>query len=463
MTEKTVDTPNAVQAATAARAALPRALVGGTATMRAAGETYLPKEEGESDAAYKTRKNRTFLFNAFGKTVGDMTGKVFTKPIALGDDVPTPLVEYAENIDMAGRHLNVFARDVFFDALQPGIGYILVDMPRRPKGLPNTRAADAEAGIRPYAVYISAERLIGWKSETRKGAEVLTQVRIRETATEPDGDFDEKEIEQIRVLEPGKWQTWRKSANGKWGIHEEGTMSLSEIPLVPVYLNRTGFMTGAPPLEKLAELNVEHWQTRSDLRNIVHVACVPILFAAGFDEQTQIVVGVGSAMRSSDVNAKLEFVEHSGKAIGAARDDLKDLEFRMQAMGLQLLVPDPGQSATGEIRDDAKENSPLAMMALALGDALENMLVLMAKFSSNGDNGGSVTVNTDYGVMAGAQDIAQILNAYNAGLISRETAWTELERRGFLSDSFDAEVEAGRIDVEPPALDAPAIDLNAGA
>jgi hypothetical protein len=38
-----------------------------------------------------------------------MTGRVFAKPIVLGEDVPPELVADAENIDLADRHLNIFA------------------------------------------------------------------------------------------------------------------------------------------------------------------------------------------------------------------------------------------------------------------------------------------------------------------------------------------------------------------
>jgi hypothetical protein len=50
-------------------------------------------------------------------------------------------------------------------------------------------------------------------------------------------------------------------------------------------------------------------------------------------------------------------------------------------MGLQLLVDKPGgKTATGEIRDDARENSQLASMAAALEDALEHAFGFMAEF-----------------------------------------------------------------------------------
>jgi len=461
--KKTVATPSDGQAAIAALAALPRTLMGGTAAMRLAGKMYLPKAEAETEKAYEARKARTTLFNAFSKTVSDMTGKVFDKPIVLGDDVPPDLVKDAENIDLEGRHLTVFARDVFFDALQPGISYILVDMPPAPvreDGRPETLAEEKARGARPYMVNIPVERLLGWKSNKINGAEVLTQVRILESVTEEDGDFHEKVVEQVRVLTPGAWQTWRKSTDptkkDEWVPYENGTNSLKKITLVPVYTQRTRFMGARPPLEKLAELNVTHWQSSSDQRNILHIARVPILFGAGFGETDTLNIGSSEMVRSSDPNAKLGYVEHSGKAISSGRDDLKDLEFQMQAMGLHLLIPEPGgQSATGEMRDDSKENAPLAMMARSLGDALEEALGYMAEYRGLGEPGGSVVVNTDFGIAAGAMtDIPNIIAAKNASLISHETALVEMKRRAFLSDDLDIEAEIGRVEAEAPELDA---------
>ena len=445
----------------AAGATIIRDLVAGTAAMRKADKLYLPKSEAESNESYAARKARSVLFNATGKTIEDMTGKVFAKPVTLEKDVPQVLRDYAENIDFAGRHLNVFAKDVFFDSLQAGVGYIYVDMPpkvERPDGKPATMADEAAAGIRPYLTFVPLEQLIGWKSAIVAGVETLTQVRIKECVTEDDGEFGEKEIEQIRVVEPGRWSTYRKDTNGKdWVVYETGTIQttkgapLSGIPIVPVYVNRSGFMQGKPPFAKLAELNVAHWQSSSDQRNILHVARVPILYGAGFQKDETIEIGASKMVQSSSSEAKLIYVEHSGAAINAGRDDLKDLEFQMQAMGLQLLIPTPGgKTATGEIRDDAKINSPLAMMARGLQDALEQAFVFMAEFAgetfARNPDGGSIVVNTDFGVQSGnAADAQMLLDAVNAGQLDKETFWHEWQRRGILSDSFDPEVAAARI------------------
>jgi hypothetical protein len=442
----------------------------GTRAMRAAGETYLPKEPGESDAAYKTRRDRSTLFNGFRKTVRDMRGKVFAKPITLGDDVPAQLVEYAENIDLAGRNLDSFAFDVLGDGLQTGISYVLVDAP--PKSGGETKADEQRTGWRPYLVHIKAENLIGWKSATIEGVETLTQVRIRECATEDDpaNPWAEKVVEQIRVLEPGRYQIWRR-VEGKeevWALFEEGTTGLDKITLCPVYINRTGFMTGEPPLEDLADINVAHWQSQSDQRNILHVARVPILFGSGIQQGEgipQFTVSAGSLTLASDPNAKLGFVEHSGAAIGSGREDLKDLEFQLQTMGLELLIPKPGgQTATGEAIDQAAMHAPLALMALALKDALEQAFGYMAEYAGLGtDAGGSLTVNTDFGVsMRDAADLTALLGAVNAGHITKETFLRELKRRGVLSDELVPEEEVERLGDEAPELMGEALPLGSG-
>lgn len=462
---------------------LPRALMQGTRGMRAAGARavgnaqyteWLPREPAETPAAYTARLFRSVLFNGFRKTVKDMTGKVFQREVTLEEDVPDELVACAENIDLAGRHLNVFARDVFHDALVTGINYIFVDMPpaiTKPDGTVATLADEQAAKRRPYLCHIKGEDLIGFQSELIDGVVTLTQARIREDATVPDGEWGETCIEQIRVLRPGAWEIWRKAAtaNGRdaWAKFDEGTTSLNYIPLAPVYINRTGFMIGEPPLEDLADLNVAHWQSSSDQRNILHVARVPVLFGAGFDADTTISIGANTMVRNSNPAATLEWVEHTGAAIGAGQTDLDKLELQMQVQGLQLLIPQPsGQTATGEVLDNAKENSPLAMMAMALGDALECAFGFMADYmgvkantksgTDSDDRGGSIDVNTDFGVGTGTGvDLPVLLQACTAGKLTNKTFLSELKRRDILADSVDVDAELALIEEQAPELTAP--------
>lgn len=448
----TVANRSAQSAAMVAASAKGRALMGGTTAMRAEGSTYLPKFAKESEEAYKARLASSWLFNGYRKTVRDMTGRVFAKPVEMADDTPPQMADWCENVDMAGRDLSTFARQVFEDAMSgPGIGYIMVDAPRR-----NGTVMKAQAiaqNLRPFMVHLRAEDVLGWKSETISNVTRLTQIRIAEKVAEadPKDEFAEKAVDQVRVLDlsDGGVQTriYRKTERHDWAIVDEFLTESQEITVVPFYANRTGFFTGAPLLDDLADINIAHWQSQSDQRNILHYARVPVLFGAGIEGD--IVIGSNAAVMAPDPQAKLQWVEHTGAAIDAGRQDLKDLEFQMEAFGLQLLMAKTGaQSATGEALDAAKETSTLGMTADQLQDALEQALIWMAEYGGL-DATPTAAVNKDFGVsMMTAQDITALLAAVNTGNLSRETFISELARRGVIRSDVQPEEEFDRIDGE---------------
>lgn len=436
-----------------------RALMGGTTAMRQQGEAYLPRFPKESAEAYKARLQSSWLFNGYRKTAKDMTGRVFAKPVELvGAD--TRLEDWVTNVDMQGRDLSTFARQVFEDALSgPGISYIMVDAPRR-EGTVTQAQAQAQ-NLRPFMVSLRVEDILGWRAETVNNATILTQLRIMEAVKEPDpaDEFATKEIAQVRVLDlvEGGVQTrlYRKQGKTKtWALVEAPFVNtgLTEITVVPFYACRTGFFTGEPMLDDLADINIAHWQSQSDQRNILHYARVPILFGAGMADTEAITIGANAAVMASDVNAKLAWVEHSGQAIGAGRQDLKDLEFQMETFGLQLLTARTNaQSATGEALDANKETSQLSMTADALQDALEQALKWMTVYAG-AESQPEVTVNKDFGVsFMTAQEVTALLSAVKDGSLSRATFISELARRGVIRSEITPDEELDRIDEDDAA------------
>ena len=425
------------------------ALLGGTTAMRAAGKKYLPRHPAEEEDAYAFRLSVSTLYGAFAKTVTTMAGKPFAEPLQLGADMPPKLVEYCEDIDLEGRDLQAFAHTAFAAAMGYGLTHILVDYPRA-EGT-QTLAEQRAIGARPYFVHILAPQVLGWRAERINGVHTLTQLRFVECVSEPDGEWGESTVEQVRVLEPGAWRIYRKSEKGEWFLHEEGTSTLGVIPLVTIYTGRTGFMTARPPLMDLAHLNVEHWQSASDQQNILRVARVPILLGAGFEDGAAIKIGATSAVQAPSSDAKLMFVEHSGKAIEAGRQSLQDLEERMSVMGAELLVSQPGQkTATESATDTAESNAPLSAMARNLEDAIEQALDLAAKWEGL-DRGGEIEL---YDGFAGLEafDIPSLLNAKKIGVLSAETVFAELQRRGLIDDAKKWADELARIASEAPQL-----------
>jgi len=431
-----VATPNAAWAARAPDWELLRDLLGGTRAMREAGEVRLPREPGESLEAYRIRLHRSVLFNGLGRAVQTLSGKPFARPATLSDDADPRIRALSRDLDFGGRDLTGFAHDVLRAALVDGLTHILVDYPTG-GDTAETLADERARGARPYLVHVPAPDLVGW----RVGAGGrLDRLRIRETVVERDGPWGERMVEQIRVLEPGRWALWRRAEAARdrpWRRHAGGETSLDAVPLVTVYAERTGYLTARPPLLDLAWLNLAHWQSSSDQRHILHVARVPILFGRNLKVGADgVEIGPNRLILGEGDGADLKYVEHGGAAIEAGRQDLADLEDRMAIMGLDLMMRRTGGvTATERAIDSARADSALAALVRAVEEGLTAALGLCARWLDlPAAAAGRVVVEPDTGLDAReAEEIDLLLKARLAGEIDRPTFLAEIRRRGVLA------------------------------
>lgn len=437
------------------------ALMGGTKAMRAAGEKYLPKWPMEDQRGYEFRLKTSTLYNAFGRTVDNMASKPFAEPIKLTDVAPE-VEAWFDNIDLAGRNLDVFAQEVFRSGLKDGITHMLVDFPvtRDEQGEPvlRTRADEIAAGVRPYVIHIKQSQILGWISTTVAGAEVLAQLRIMECVTEPDGEFGTKNVEQVRVLTPGAWATYRKGEKD-WELDDSGTTSMKAVMLATFYTRRTGFMTATPPLIDLADLNIKHWQSSSDQDSILHTARVPILAISGISDEDKIVIGGKSALLLP-TGAEAKYVEHTGAAIEAGHTSLQDLENQMRAMGAELLVEaQVASTATQNNIEDAEAQCQLSQMAQSFGDCLDQVVDMMAACVGLPDQG-EIEVFDDFSsgtvLQTAGPFIISLIQLVNNSILSKEDAFKEMQRYGIVNSDLDWDSVQSRIDIEPPSFAAPA-------
>lgn len=445
-----VRTPSAALLALSAHWPMLSALMGGTSAMRAAGESYLPKWPNEEAESYKSRLKVATLYPAFSYTAAVMAGKPFSKALQLSEDTHEDIAVWCEDVDLQGRNIHSFSAELLSDCMAYGLAGVLVDFP---KSEAKTREDERKAGLRPYFTKYDANQILGFRIARLNGADRLTQLRLLETVTEPDGEFGEKSIEQVRVLVPGAWQTWRKVEKKEdWILHEEGTTTLKEIPFVFFYGLRKAFGIGLPPLLELAHQNVEHWQSSSDQQTILHVARVPILTVVGADSDTQITVGASTAVKLP-VGASMTFVEHTGAAIEAGRVSLQDLEERMRQTGAELLVVKPGQVTATQTRSENEANKcVLQRITEIFEDGLDQCLQFMADWVKIPD-GGKAQLFKDFGAGSLSDASAQLLlQANQSGKLSDETLIDEWKRRGILSPDLEYDDEKERIDEQGPAL-----------
>jgi hypothetical protein len=426
-------------------------LLGGTDAMREAADEYLPPHDQESSANYQDRLHSTTLFNMVELTLDSLVGRPFSSEVQLSDDMPENMQALMDDVDLQGNNVTVFGRAWFRESMAKAFSHVLIDMPAMrttdDEGRPirRTRADDARERRRPYWVLISPENVLAMYSEVVNGQEQLTHVRIKEDVVEREG-FAEVLRERIRVLEQGSYAVYekqyisKKSSKFKWVKVEEGQTGLPIIPMVTFYTNRQGLMMGKPPLDDLAHLNVRHWQSTADQINVLTVARFPMLAVAGATDTSGATMAIGprQLLGTKDANGRFYYVEHTGRAINAGRQDLIDLEEQMASYGAEFLKRQPGNAtATGRALDSSEATSALQDHAIRFTDAL-NQAIAITGMWLNMQEPGSAKINTEFGQgQIEDAEVKALLEARKNGDIPRETFLAELKRHGVLSDDFD--------------------------
>lgn len=457
----TVATPSAAWQVMATKWDLVSTVVAGTESMRNAGKTYLPSHPYESEEAYQERLTRATLKNYTLRTLENLTSKAFRDEPKLNADVPEAIVTLTTDIDTEGSGFTVFNRAWFRLAVEKCFSFVLVDhsstAPTQPDGT-RTLEDDRKEGVRPFWRLIDPSDVIYMRVAKLNGKIQFSEVRIREWEIVQDGWTDVC-IERIRVLKPGSYAIWEKRAVKKgtkpqWTTIESGTMGLDYIPLVAFYTSKTGLGEGKPPLEDLAYLNVEHFQSSADQRSILTVARFPILAVSGVTNadpnSKPVVIGPKQWLSVADPQGRIYYVEHAGNAIAAGRTDLEDLEDQMASYGSEFLRKRPGaSSATGRALDSAEAISPLMAWGMDFKDAIETALQYTADWLKL-PKGGTVAYEVKPDITVGESKELDVLDkARDRQDISRKSFLKELKRRDILANEFDEEADAKEIEAEP--------------
>ncbi len=421
---------------------------------------FLPKEEGESQTSYDLRRSRSKLFNVFKRTIQRLSGEVFRNPVSMSEDMPDVIQENFENIDMAGKNLLRFCIDVFTSGMVDGCSLILVDFPAMEtierdgktyviddagNAVLYNRDIEKTAGLRPYWTHIKADQILGFKTGMIGGSTYLRQIRILEETEVDTGLYSTEKIGQIRVLEPGKFEVYQQSVEShNWVLVEQGTTSYNFIPLaIWQPAEPFNFVFAKPPLNELAELNLTHFQSSSDQRNILHYARLITFFGKCLDyseteDEGEFIVGANRLIETTNPEGDLRVIEHSGKAIDAGRNDLKDLENQMAMFGMSLMMSrDTGNvTATQRALDTAENDSMLGQWAMSFQDFINTALSYTGAIMSV-EAPGTLSVNTDFRTYFQSEDAELLLKAYEMGMLPADLVMEELKSRGLIGDHWD--------------------------
>lgn len=429
---------------------LPDTLLGGTLAMRDAGEDYLPRETKEQRIKYQNRLDRTILFNGYEDSIDNLTSRPFSRKVDIKGDIPEIIQELIEDADGLGTSLHNFTRLCYYEAVHRGMVHILVDFP--PVPTERTKKDEQDWGIRPYFQMISAKDLIGWRFERLSGftPPVLSQIRIKEECVEPDGRYGEKRVRRVKIINRDTWERFSKNEDDKDPVLDEmGINTLGKVYLVTVYFNKSKkqLMTAKPCLEGLAWMNLAHWQSYSDQRNILRFARTGILFGKGLKEEDvakSIIIGPNQSFLTESEEADLKYVEHNGNAIEAGENDIQSIEEKMNMLGMQpFIASTKSETATGKEIDESRNQSDVQTWIMSLEQGIKEALILAHQWiGEEVDDELDVDIYSDFSVITrGTQDLDTIDKGRARGDISQRTYINECKRRDVLSDCVDTDQE----------------------
>jgi len=419
-------------------------LMGGTYEMRSKHRRYLPQEPREIDESYDNRLARSVCPPYYQRLERMLAGMLTRKPVRL-NDISDTIREHLFDVDLQGNDLNIWTYETARKMIRYGHVGVLVDAP-------------AEANGRPYWVTYTPREILGWRTELIDGQQKFTQLRLLEKVIEPEGDYGETQVEQVRVLTPGAFEIHRKNEDGDFTIHEEGTTTLTEIPFSIAYANRVNLMESRPPMEDIAELNLKYYQTQSDLYNQLHISAVPMLAFYGFPQAAEEVsAGPGEAI-AFPAEGRAEYIESKGTSYDAQFKSLEKIESQINELGLAAVLGQKLSAETAEAKkiDRSQGDSTMQVVAQQTQDMIDNCLIFHAKYLSD-NNSGSCFVNRDFlASRLDPQEIGSLRELFQTGVITQETLLKQLHEGEVLGDEFDVEEEleatqqANLIEMEQP-------------
>jgi hypothetical protein len=435
----------------------------GSRCVKARATRYLPKLDGETDDAYRSRRQRAKFFAATGRTKEALGGMLMRKSPEveagpIGDEV-------IGDVTLNGQSLEDYALRVAEASVSKGRGGTFIDW--------------SESEKAPYLSFYKAADVINWATTRVNGREVLTMLVLREFEDHREG-FEvsrrkrirryEIEVENVTDADEGNdaiggavyFETWIETASKDGAAFESETpkrtltrrgIPLTRIPFVFHNATTLGSEVGEAPLGDIAELNISHYTTSASLENGRHLVGLPTPYAIGIDDNVkELRLGAETAWLIENENAKVGFLEFTGAGLGELREALKETEDQMSQLGARLLFDQKKaveSTETHEMRASA-ETAALSKIAATASVGMTEVLQWLAWWGGTFENPSEADVSFVFNQDFVSSSIAPTLldslfKVYVAGGMSFEAFFFNLDKGELYPDDWDIERELAAI------------------
>jgi hypothetical protein len=476
-----------------------RNVIAGEDRVKEAVEVYLPRLDSQTDDEYLAYVQRASFFNATGRTSEGFQGMVFRRdPIIKLPEAGTPvgdvLARFSTDANMFGTSLYLYSKTIAEEILDVGRAGTLVEW------------HDGER--RPFVCFYQAEQIINWRVERIAERPVLTLVVLREIADVFKGEdyFEAEVVPQIRVLrlvrnavtstegnggneastarqEPRAtyvvdvWQELENennSAKKEWKLVETRSPTRAGKPLTFIPFVFHGPKDDSPdpekpPLDDVIVVNLGHYRLDADFKHGMHYTALPTAWVAGFDKDTQLRIGSSTAWVSDNPQARAGYLEFAGQGLQTFEREKDRLEKQMAVLGSRLLESQKRVSESAEALSlrQAGESSIVSNISASISKSLTKVLRWAYWWLTNEPDPdaiptevASMELNRDFETATmTAQELVAVVQAWQAGLMSHDSALNLMRQGELLPPSRTNEEEMELIELRPaPLLGRPAND-----
>lgn len=445
---------------------LVRDCIAGSRAVKEKKEAYIPRLEGLTPTEFAGYIDRASFFNATGRTHDAFVGLIMGSDPEV--EIPPALKPLLENIDGAGFDLNDFIRRAVSEVLITGRGLALVDYPARPDDL-ITADQEQAAGVRPYAVWYTAESVLDWRVETINGRRETVFLKLNETAHRAKDEWTFEDVRQIRVcdLHDGAYRVRVfQQGDRTWElISEIVPRGATGGPLTAIPCAWFGATNGTPDVEKsplrdLADLNIGHYRNSADREHAAHFTGLPQPYISGHSlgEDEEVRIGSTVVLAFPDPQARMGFASFGAEGLSALETLMGEKQNQMAALGARMMAREPGGAESAEALAIRRrgENSALAKLAASVGSSVEAIVLHMADWAGIDSKGLSISLNQDYIPSdLTAQDVQALLAAWQSGAVSHLSMFNTLKRGGVIGPDRMFDDERDDIARDAPAYAAP--------
>ena len=221
-------------------------------------------------------------------------------------------------------------------------------------------------------------------------------------------------------------------------------------------------------MDGLADLSIQHFQMRSDLSELLHKCAMPVPVRKGAPigpdgRPAPLILGPNTAVDLSADSGDFFFAEPTGKSLERHQQEIQHIEALMDRSSLNFLYGANVKTATEASLRASQVASSVSALIRNKTSMFTTLMRLWAWYASEQS---SITAESGLAVNDSliskpieASEMAQLVNLYTNGLMSRKTVLEELQRGGVLDPDLVVSDEIERIEEDTEEREAHDIEL----